>query len=254
MSILINDPSHTSTTHPHQHDDHESTRAYIRKSYINPYHDRLAEFKEFVHRDFEAEHFKGLWNEKIFQRTAPLHIEIGTGNGQFMLDFCTAFPLVNFVGIDFRFKRSYYVAKKLSELPLKNFQFLRAQGERLHFLFNENEIDTLYYFFPDPWPKARHHKKRLMQPHFVDTLYSTIKPGGEIYIKSDHDQYFQWMLDLWEGYGADKFAITLKSYDLREEFPQHFLCSFQTQFEKIFIKQGIKIKALVLKSLKCHTT
>ena len=114
---------------------------------------------------------------------------------QFMQAYCLEHPQYNFVGIDYRFKRSYALAKKLSELPHeeKNFCLLRAKGERVAHIFGKNEVDRLFYFFPDPWPKTRHHKKRLFQAPFLEEVQKVLKPGGEICIKTDHDGYAEWM-------------------------------------------------------------
>lgn len=214
----------------------------------NPYHDKLEIFNQFVLRNDEAESSAGKWNSEIFQNDKDLEVEIGSGYGHFMMEHTQKNPDINFIGLDHRFKRSFHLAKKLSTLEHKNFRYLRARGERLAFNFAENEISKLYYFFPDPWPKTRHHKKRLFQKTFLDELYKVLKPGGEMLIKTDHDGYFEWMLE--EIKDEKRFEITLKTFDLRTEHPGHFLSSFVTKFEKIFLEKNIKIKAMVLKSLK----
>ncbi len=218
----------------------------------NPYHDKLGEFGEFVLRDHEAEAFKGLWNKDVFKdpvnNEAKLFLEIGTGAGHFMIDYCADHPAEHFVGLDYRFKRSFYLAKKLSVLNLKNFRYLRAKGERIEFMFAENELDGIFYFFPDPWPKTKHNKKRLIQEPFLKSAYKTIKPGGIFYIKTDHDDYATWMEREIKKCGL--FEIVMQSADLRTEHPDHLLSKYTTGFEKIFLEQGIKIKAFVLKSKK----
>jgi len=217
----------------------------------NPYHDKLSEFADFVLRDEEAEKNPGGWNKNIFKRVAPLCIEIGSGYGDFMAEYCTKYAEDNFVGMDYRFKRSFGVAKKLSKLPFQNFKFLRAKGERIEFMFASGEVDKVFYFFPDPWPKKRHHKKRLFQEPFLAACHKTLKSQGELLIKTDNDQYFAWMLEHFETYNETHkhFTVELKSFDLKADFPEHFLSSFETKFEKIFLNQGIKIKALVLKNV-----
>ncbi len=215
----------------------------------NPYHDKLTQFDQFVLLDNQSEQFKNHWNRDVFHREdAPLALEIGTGYGDFMMDYCLRFPHVNFVGLDYRFKRSFSVAKKLSTHPQKNFfRYLRAKGERLEFIFGDKELDDLFYFFPDPWPKTRHHKKRLIQKPFLDSAYKVLKDQGTFWIKTDNDDYAAWMEREISTHG--KFQIILQSQDLRAEHPEHFLSSFTTKFEKIFLAQNIKIKAFVLKKI-----
>lgn len=223
-------------------------KADFKYSHLNPYHDRLEIFDKFVLRDEEGESFSGTWNSNIFKRDSELQVEIGSGYGHFMMEHTQKFPEVNFVGMDHRFKRSFHLAKKLDQLEHKNFRYLRARGERIGFLFGENEIDKIFYFFPDPWPKKRHHKKRLFQKRFLNEVYKILKPGGELLVKTDHDGYFEWMLE--EIKNDNRFCVELKTFDLRSEAPEHFLSSFVTKFEKIFLEKNIKIKAMVLKSLK----
>jgi tRNA (guanine-N7-)-methyltransferase len=203
----------------------------------NPYHERLGEFGDFVLRDHEAEAFKGLWNKDVFKRA-----------GHFMIDYCVDHPNDNFVGLDYRFKRSFYLAKKLAALDLKNFRYLRAKGERIEFMFAENELDGIFYFFPDPWPKTKHNKKRLIQEHFLKSAYRALKPGAIFYIKTDHDDYAAWMEREIKKCGL--FDVLLESKDLRHEYPEHLLSKYTTGFERIFLEQGIKIKAFVLQSKK----
>lgn len=210
----------------------------------NPYHDRLADFEHFVMRDKECENYKNHWREKVFQNDFPLAVEVGTGYGHFMLDFTEKFPNENFIGLDHRFKRSFNLAKKLSKLEHQNFRYLRARGERLGFMFGKEEVDKIFYFFPDPWPKTRHHKKRLFQAPFLKSCHEILKKDGTLFIKTDHDDYFEWMLT--EVQKLDDFKITFETKDMYQDAPEHFLASFQTKFEKIFLAKGIKIKAMTL--------
>jgi tRNA (guanine-N7-)-methyltransferase len=215
----------------------------------NPYHDRLEAFRGFVLRDEEAEQNPSAWNQSVFNRPAPLHVEIGTGYGEFMMNFCEDHPEVNFIGLDYRFKRSFYLAKKLDQHPHKNFKYLRARGERIGFMFGEGEVDALHYFFPDPWPKTRHHKKRLFQRPFLEAAHRVLKSGGKLFVKTDHDGYAEWMEEAIDQ-SQDLFRLCLKTKDLRGEHPEHFLAKYTTKFEKIFLGKGIKIKAFELENLR----
>jgi tRNA (guanine-N7-)-methyltransferase len=196
----------------------------------NPYSDKLNAYQDFVMQDNKCEDLKGQWKNLEFKNNHPLHVEIGSGYGDFMLNFCLEVTNVNFIGMDYRFKRSFQVAKKLAKIPHRNFRYLRAMGERIGFMFGENEVERLYYFFPDPWPKARHNKKRLFQKPFLDSAHKVLEAQGEIWIKTDHDDYFAWMLE--HIAIDDRFTIELKSFDMHAEFPEHFLSSHKTKFEK----------------------
>jgi tRNA (guanine-N7-)-methyltransferase len=228
-------------------DDNFCYRPDFKYTHDNPYHDKLAVFDSFVLRDEAAETNMRQWN-KMFQNELPLEVEIGTGYGEFMLEYCQKYPNINFIGLDHRFKRSFSLAKKLDKLEHKNFRYLRARGERLEFMFGESEVQSVFYFFPDPWPKSRHHKKRLFQKPFLDACHKVLKPGGTLFVKTDHDGYFEWMLNQIKD--DSRFEVLIQSRDLRAEHPEHFLSQFTTKFEKIFLSQGTLIKSIVLRNLK----
>jgi len=213
----------------------------------NPYHHKLGNYSHFVLREEEAEQHPGKWNEMIFQKVAPIAAEIGIGYGDFMLHFCQQYPNSHFVGMDIRFKRSFGVATHLNNLPNKNFKLLRAAAERLPHIFGVKEIDQLFYFFPDPWPKARHRKRRLFKKDYLVSLHSILKDTGNIYFKTDHDELFQWIIK--EVEQSNCWTMKFISHDLYKEINPEIaapLFSFQTKFEKIFLKQQIKIKAFIL--------
>lgn len=227
-------------------DNHIYREDFNKYAKDNPYHDKLAAFDQFVMRDEEAEIHRGKWSS-VFGNERGLNVEIGTGYGEFMLDWCGNNPTENFVGLDHRFKRSFHLAKKLDKITNKNFRYLRGRGERLEFIFGEAEVSNIFYFFPDPWPKTRHHKKRLFQKPFLDAAYKVLAPKGTLWVKTDHDGYFEWMLN--ELKNETRFEIVLKSHDLRHEHPEHFLAQYTTKFEKIFLSQGTLIKALELRKI-----
>ncbi len=214
----------------------------------NPYHDRLNAFNNFVLRDSEPEVYRGKWNKDCFKRDAKLNVEVGTGYGHFMIEYSQDHPEENFIGIDYRFKRSFNLAKKLNNLQHKNFRYLRAKGERIEFLFEENEIDHFYYFFPDPWPKTRHHKKRLFQKKFIDSLGVIMKTDGVVYIKTDHEGYFESMLNLIKN-EKHNFELVSFSTDLHNDESESLsiLRKYITKFEKIFLKKNKNINAMVLR-------
>ncbi len=216
----------------------------------NPYNSKLEDFSNFVIRDYGAEKFRGKWNKEVFKSEVKLNLELGTGYGHFMLDYCQKYPNENFIGIDYRFKRSYNLAKKLAQLSINNFRFLRASVDRCSVIFSENEVDNIFIFFPDPWIKNKHRKKRIIRPDFINVISHIIKKNGLIYIKTDDLGYFN---DIKSTFENNKlFSIEYRSFDLWKDNNNEFLCSFRTKFENIFMKQNIPIKSFVIKSVKQH--
>lgn len=228
-------------------------RCYLRKE-INPYHTKLEQFSKFVFLDHQAEEFKGQWNQKVFQNTQPVIVEIGVGYGDFMHNYCMENPDKNYIGMDIRFRRSFGVAKKLEKAEFKNNRFLRAQGQRLPWLFEKKEIDQIFCFFPDPWPRAKQHKRRLFHKELLTQLATLLKSHGSLLFKTDHLDMFEWVLN--EVSQCSNLKLCWHSFDLYQDFEtvndpkiQQLLLpmvNFQTKFEKIFLQQNTKIKALIL--------
>lgn len=215
----------------------------------NPYDDKLArEGLGIALRDKESEALQGQWRKELnLKDNSILSLEIGSGFGHFLQQYSQSHPSEGFIGLDHRFKRTYQLVKKLKKCEIQNFRYLRARAERLEYLFAEEELDQIFYFFPDPWPKSRHHKKRLIQKSYLPILWSRLKEDGVVFIKTDHPHYFEWMVDIFKD---GPFQHELLTRDLYKDYSDHFLASFQTKFEKIFLSQGTKINALVLRKVQ----
>ena len=216
----------------------------------NIYNEKLDEFSDFVLKDNEPEALKNKWSSEVFENSNPIYVEVGTGYGHFMQEFCENNSEINFCGIDYRFKRSFELARRLSKLPHQNFRYIRAKGERIEFMFAEREVDKVFLFFPDPWPKKRHNKNRIFQEPFLNACFKILKPGGELQVKTDHQGYFEWMKEVAQQYRLDypeRFELSLESSKLRQEYPEHFLSQYKTKFEKLFTAKGFDVNAIVLK-------
>ena len=222
-------------------------KADFQYSHKNPYHEKLKEYDSFVLRDRECEYFPGKWGEEIFKNKNPIAVEIGPGYGHFMLEYCGRHPSLNFVGIDARFKRSFQLVKKIARNNLFNVRYLRARGERLHFIFGAEEVDRVFFFFPDPWSKNKHRKKRLLRPSFLDSVYRILRPGGEFFIKTDHDDYAAHMAFYLKR--DQRWSMALETNNLHADYPDHFLSTYLTKFEKIFLSQRVPVKAFVLQKI-----
>ena len=214
----------------------------------NPYREKLQEFSHLILQDLEGEKFQGKWKKEVFKNSHPLHLEIGTGYGHFLEQFCHDNENINLIGMDYRFKRSFQLTKRLAKQEIENTRLLRAKGERVNFLFSQSEIDQAYFFFPDPWPKNRHLKKRLFQIPFLEKIHHALKPDGLFYIKTDHDGYAKWMKQVMDD--NPFFEIQFATNDLHNEKEQTLLQKYQTKFEKIFITQNKNINGFILKNKK----
>jgi tRNA (guanine-N7-)-methyltransferase len=134
----------------------------------------------------QAVGLRGSWREH-FQRDAPLHVEIGSGNGFFLAGRAGQSPEFNWLGLEIRFKRVVLTARKIEKAGVEsNARIARYDAHQLSDLFDAQEIDCVYVNHPDPWPKDRHAKNRLLSASFFDSLAGLVKPGGEFRLKTDH--------------------------------------------------------------------
>jgi tRNA (guanine-N7-)-methyltransferase len=122
----------------------------------------------------------------------PLHVDIGCGKGRFLLARAGKFPEINFLGIDRMLTRIRKIDKKAQRLERDNIRLMRVDGYYVTtFLFPPETVDTYYVFFPDPWPKEKHHHNRLFNEPFMDAIHRTLKSGGHIHAASDHLPYYE---------------------------------------------------------------
>lgn len=127
-----------------------------------------------------------------FDTPGPFELEIGCGKGGFLLSRARANSEVRLLGIEWANKYFCYCADRMVRWNLSNVRVMRADAR--HFVINHlpaDCIDVLHVYHPDPWPKKRHHKRRLFQPAFVEAVARAVKPGGECLIQSDHAEYFE---------------------------------------------------------------
>jgi len=130
--------------------------------------------------------------QSYFPRRQPLEIDLGCGKGRFLLARAQAHPAVNFLGIDRMLRRIRKVDRKIVRRGLPNVRLLRVEAYYATlYLIPAAAVRCYYIFFPDPWPKSRHHKHRLFNPPFLDALDRTLVPGGQVHVATDHQPYFE---------------------------------------------------------------
>ncbi|WP_018971149.1 tRNA (guanosine(46)-N7)-methyltransferase TrmB [Rubritalea marina] len=147
---------------------------------------------EFMPDDY----FARLEPHSIFGNDKPLEIDLGCGDGSFTIAMAQHHPDRNFLAVERLLGRVKKVCRKAQQHGLDNCKVLRLESTYvIEWLFPENSIDRLHLLCPDPWPKARHHKNRLIQQGFLASLFKALKPGGEFCFKTDHPEYFEWTLE-----------------------------------------------------------
>jgi tRNA (guanine-N7-)-methyltransferase len=193
--------------------------------------DEIAESNpNFLDIDYEPD-----W-KAVFGNTNPLNLEIGFGVGNFLIEMAIREPDENFIGMDFYHKGIRKVITRIDRYQVPNIRIVYGDAkEKLPILFNEAELSRIYINFPDPWPKKRHHKRRLIKPAFIKNLAAKLKPGGEIHIATDYEPY---AIEILEFFEAEPLLTNKSGYRTfltqKEGIPQ-------TKYEKKFINSGEKI-------------
>ncbi len=127
----------------------------------------------------------------------PLLVEIGFGNGEALAEMAGQRPEANFIGIEVHGPGVGHLLQLLAQRELDNVRIFRHDAlEVLGQAFAPASIDGLHLFFPDPWPKARHHKRRIVNPGFLSLLADKLKPNGYFHAATDWQPYADWMLEL----------------------------------------------------------
>lgn len=128
----------------------------------------------------------------LFARPGPAVLELGSGHGHFLTAYARAHPAHLCAGVDLMSDRVRRATKKRDRAGLTNLSFVRAEAmEFFHCLPLKARFQRVFVLFPDPWPKKRHHKNRLLSPPFFATLAARCPPGADFYFRTDYEPYFE---------------------------------------------------------------
>ncbi|QBK26565.1 tRNA (guanosine(46)-N7)-methyltransferase TrmB [Ureibacillus thermophilus] len=202
--------------------------------------------KEFIEQHPEIiiqnpENYKGKWNE-LFGNNHPLHIEVGSGKGQFIVGMAQANPEINYIGIELYDKVIVKALEKALEAGSPpNLRLLKINAEELEKFFKKNEVQRIYLNFSDPWPKKRHAKRRLTHERFLKIYESILVDEGEIHFKTDNRGLFEYSLVSMSQYGM---VLQYVSLDLHANEPED---NIRTEYEEKFSAMGQPIYRLEAK-------
>ena len=186
----------------------------------------------------EPERFKGNWQE-VFGNNNPIHIEVGTGKGQFVLGMAKQNPDINYIGIELYDSVIVCALEKIIEAEKpSNLRLLKVNGADLQKYFNKGDVDRIYLNFSDPWPKARHAKRRLTHEGFLAIYESVLVDNGEIHFKTDNRGLFEYSLVSMNHYGM---KLNYVSLDLHANEPED---NVKTEYEEKFSAKGQPIYRL----------
>ena len=178
--------------------------------------------------------YKGNWNS-YFKNNNPIYIEIGMGKGNFIIKNAIKYPNINLIGIEKFDSVIIRAIQKAKELELNNLVLIRMDADKIEEIF-DNEIDKIYLNFSDPWPKARHEKRRLTSRVFLEKYDKIFKKDKIIEMKTDNIDLFNFSLDSLTDYS---YKIIYKTNNLNDEN------NILTEYEEKFRNLNIKINKLI---------
>ncbi|MBB5324448.1 tRNA (guanine-N7-)-methyltransferase [Anoxybacillus tepidamans] len=194
--------------------------------------EKIAAYPQYVISN--PEQYKGRWRE-LFRNDNPIHIEIGTGKGQFITGMAKANPHINYIGIELYESVIVSALDKLIEHDLPNLRLLNINAKDLMNVFAAGEVERIYLNFSDPWPKKRHEKRRLTYRSFLELYEQILVEEGEIHFKTDNQGLFEYSLVSFSQYGL---VLTYVSLDLHRS---NFVGNIMTEYEEKFAAQGNRI-------------
>lgn len=195
--------------------------------------DKLKEHATIVIAEPETK--KGKW-ASCFHNENPIHIEIGTGKGQFITEMAKQFPNINFIGLEKQDRVLVSALDKVfTEQHLTNVKLLNANADHLLSYFSNHEIERIYLNFSDPWPKNRHEKRRLTYREYLKLYEVILAKGGEVHFKTDNRKLFEYSLESFSTYGMLLKNISL---DLHEDDDG---TNIMTEYEEKFSRKGNRI-------------
>lgn len=142
----------------------------------------------------EPEQKKGKWAE-VFGNDHPIHIEVGMGKGQFIIEMARRNPEVNYIGIEKYSSVLVRAVEKLEDFEQNNLRLIRMDAENIEEVFDKDEVDRIYLNFSDPWPKDRHAKRRLTSRQFFARYDQILKKEGHLEFKTDNQDLFTFSLE-----------------------------------------------------------
>ena len=211
-------------------------------------------FKPWARPELEASKFyidnpqdyKNKW-KTLYKKGQPFHIELGCGKGSFISKLAVQNDNVNYLAIDLvdamlgLAKRNVEQTYNDENKEVDNVYLTRFDIERIfEILGKEDKVERIYINFCNPWPRGKHHKKRLTHTRQLEKYKEFLVEGGQVYFKTDDESLFKDSLIYFEECG---FKIEKHTYDLENEVD--FWENIETEHEKMFKEQGIKIKALI---------
>ena len=204
------------------------------------------DYKDHAYDEVKCLEFKGKWRTQSFQQGSdmPMDLEIGTGNGTHFAHYAKTHKDRLLLGMELKYKPLVQSIRRVIQDGCgDHVRIMRYNALRVDDLFDKDELNNVFIYFPDPWVKRKKTwKHRIVSQEFLETLYPLQKENSFVQFKTDSREYFDWAL---KEIAKSPYKIEFQTYDLHNSFWAEK--NFRTQFENIFLNQKIPINFVILR-------
>ncbi|MCD8209813.1 MAG: tRNA (guanosine(46)-N7)-methyltransferase TrmB [Coprobacillus sp.] len=191
-------------------------------------------------KPYLEEHSEVVLSQEHFLEMSDYHLEIGSGKGQFLSSMAKKYPDCLFVGVERNKTVAGYCCKRLVTEEVKNALLYPHSIESVLFGMSDECVKDIFLNFSDPWPKKKHHKRRLTSEQYVKEYYRILKTGGCLFLKTDNEELFNFSLEMFK-------AVPLRLITMSTNYSELDDFDAMTEYEESFRKEGAKIYRLILK-------
>ncbi len=183
-----------------------------------------------------------------FSQNNPIHLEIGSGRGTFLLQQARMHSDINYFGIEYALKYYRYAVERICRWGIGNVRLLHTDASKfIQDCVQSESIDMFHIYFPDPWPKRKHHKRRYINKENLLECHRCLKPQSQIRIATDHEGYYKWMVDKFEN--IQEIKERFKPIDFVSPESAGEGETVGTNFERKYLVEGRKIYTLAFEKI-----
>ena len=209
---------------------------HLRK--VKDVEEKIKEYSDVV--VFNPESNKGKWHD-LFKNNNPIYLEIGMGKGKFIREHARRNPDINYIGCELSTSMCYKSAKEVDNL--NNLKILNYDAFKLEDVFESGEIDKIYLTFSDPWPKARHEKRRLTTDNVLNIYKKLLSNNGIIEFKTDNRELFEYSVIQFTNNNFEILELSLDLHKTSDDI-------ITTEYEEKFMAKGQVIYFIKVKERK----
>lgn len=209
---------------------------------------KRSDFNSYPHCFNDVPAMRGKWHT-VFDNQNPIVLEVGCGKADLSYGQALRYPEKNFIGVDIKSVRMWTSAKRAVDEGVKNIAFLRCDIHGIKDFFGRGEVSEVWVTFPDPFPRKKHIKNRLVQEKFLRQYLTLMWPGGRLHFKTDNDPLFEWALEHFEELNhAEELKLEVQGVtrDLHGSELKDADNGIITDYERRFMEMGEKINYVFL--------